>query len=198
MKTRSEPFLWIHLGGIIMFPLTLAITSIGLNTGSSYGYWVELPFLTAIAILPILLMQLYRPFNIFSVLFLSLKPEVLTEAQRKVLALFQRKEQKLVSAIAAILMLSILLLLYFRVDRTVEIAGLLPQSRSLGLGISAIAFFGSNLFLQVPLNTLQVILTSDTVYAEHQACNVAEIERDFTALGVAVRKIPSLDFYISS
>ncbi|MEO1340455.1 MAG: low-complexity tail membrane protein, partial [Cyanobacteria bacterium J06635_13] len=95
MKTRSELFLWIHLGGIVMFPLFLVITLVGLCTGERYSYVIELSLLVLIAIVPILLMQLYRPFNIFSVLFLSLKPENLTENQRKILVRFQTKQQKL-------------------------------------------------------------------------------------------------------
>ena len=99
MKTRSEPFLWIHLGGIVMFPLFFLLTAVSLAVGESYSYWLEIPLLMAIAILPVLLMQLYRPFNIFSVLFLSLKPQSLTENQRRILALFQRKQQKLINAL---------------------------------------------------------------------------------------------------
>ena len=192
MKTRSEPFLWIHLGGIVVFPLTLAVTLIGLGTGTSYGYLVELPLIIAIAILPVLLMQLYRPFNIFSVLFLSLKPETLTEVQRKILALFQTRRQKTISAIASLILIALLLLLYYLAPKTTEISALLPQHRSLGLTIAMAAFFGSNLFLQVPLSALQVLLASETEYSESQACSVAEVKQDFTAPGLLVSKIPFL------
>ena len=84
---RSEPFLWIHLVGIALFPALVGVTLIGLAVGNSFAYFIELPLLAAIAIFPILLMQLSRPFDIFSVLIFSLKPECLTEDQRKILAL---------------------------------------------------------------------------------------------------------------
>ena len=56
MKTRSEPFLWIHLGGIIMFPFFFLLTSVGLAVGKSYSYLLEIFLSIAIAILP-------RPLN---------------------------------------------------------------------------------------------------------------------------------------
>ncbi|NJK54850.1 MAG: low-complexity tail membrane protein [Pleurocapsa sp. SU_5_0] len=145
-NTRSEPFLWIHVGGIIMFPLMLGVASIGLAVGDRYSYFIELPWLIAIAILPVLLMQLYRPFNIFSVLFFALPPKVLSEKQRKILALFKRKQQKVVNAIATGLMLFNLWLLYNFAPATTGIADLLPQERILGLAIASIA---TNIYLVI-------------------------------------------------
>ncbi|MEO0925061.1 MAG: low-complexity tail membrane protein [Cyanobacteria bacterium J06643_13] len=193
MKTRSELFLWIHLGGIIMFPLFLTITLVGLCTGERYSYVIELPLLVLIAIVPILLMQLYRPFNIFSVLFLSLKPETLTENQKKILVRFQTKQQKLLSAIAAILMLISLGFLYILAPTFSNIDILfLPRNRALGLAIAIIAFLGSNLFLQIPLSALQVLSTKESELAQTQACTSEEIARNFTTLGFWVKRIPGL------
>ncbi|NJR45924.1 MAG: low-complexity tail membrane protein, partial [Hyellaceae cyanobacterium CSU_1_1] len=96
-NTRSEPFLWIHVGGIIMFPLMLGVASIGLAVGDRYSYFIELPWLIAIAILPVLLMQLYRPFNIFSVLFFALPPKVLSEKAKENSGFIQKKSNKKLS-----------------------------------------------------------------------------------------------------
>jgi hypothetical protein len=188
MNTRSEPFLWIHFGGIIMFPLMLGIASIGLSVGNKYSYLIELPLLMAIAIIPVLLMQLYRPFNIFSVLFFALQPESLTEKQRKILALFQRKQQKVVNVFIAGLMLFSLWLLYNSAPVT-GLANLLPQQRILGLAIASIAFWGSNLFLQIPLNALQVLLTNELELAQTDRCSLKEITTDFTTPGIKVERI---------
>jgi MFS family permease len=192
MKTRSEPFLWIHLGGIIVFPLMLGLVLIGLGVGDRYSYWLELPLLIAIAILPVLLMQLYRPFNIFSVLFLALQPKSLTVNQRKILALFKRKQQKVVNALATGLMLVNLWLLYYFAPGAAALANLLPQQRILGLAIACVALFGSNLFLQIPLNAFQVLLTNELEFAQTQQCTPEEIETDFTTAGIKVTKIPWL------
>ena len=191
MNTRSEPFLWIHFGGIIVFPLMLGIAVIGLTVGDRYNYLIELPWLIAIAILPVSLMQLYRPFNIFSVLFVALQPEFLTQKQRKILALFKRKQQKVFSAIATGLMLFSLWLLY-NFSPVIELANLLPQQRILGLAIASIAFLGSNLFLQIPLSAFQVLLTSESEFAQIEQCSLEEIKSNFTTAGIKVRKLPLL------
>lgn len=191
MNTRSEPFLWIHFGGIIVFPLMLAIAVIGLTVGDRYSYLIELPWLIAIAILPVSLMQLYRPFNIFSFLFVALQPEFLTQKQRKILALFKRKQQKVFSAIATGLMLFSLWLLY-NFSPGIELASLLPQQRILGLAIASIAFLSSNLFLQIPLSAFQVLLTSESEFAQIEQCSLEEIKSDFTTAGIKVSQLPLL------
>ena len=192
MKTRSEPFLWIHLGGIVMFPLFFLLTALGLAVGKSYSYWLEVPILTAVAILPVLLMQLYRPFNIFSVLLFSLKPQILTADRRRILALFQRKQQKLVNAIASILMLLALWLIYNLSPAVAGIAELLPQSRLLGLAIASVAFFGSNLFLQIPLNALQVLLIKESELEQIELYTPEAVESSFTTPGIQLSQIPFL------
>lgn len=190
MKTRSELFLWIHLGGIIMFPLFLLITVIGLAVGESYSYLIEVPLLVAISIVPILLMQLYRPFNIFSVLLFSLKPELLTASQKKILALFQRKQQKFANVIAAVLMLLSLWLLYYLSSGVGDLVSFFPPQRSLGLVIAVIAFLGSNLFLQIPLSALQALLTDQAKLSQTEQCSLEEIEAGFTTPGIKIGKMP--------
>ncbi|MEN9869532.1 MAG: hypothetical protein RLZZ171_515 [Cyanobacteriota bacterium] len=191
MNTRSEPFLWIHFGGIIVFPLMLGIAVIGLRVGDRYSYLIELPWLIAIAILPVSLMQLYRPFNIFSVLFVALQPKFLTQKQKKILALFKRKQQKVISAIATGLMLFSLWLLY-NFSPVIGLASLLPQQRILGLAIASIAFLGSNLFLQIPLSAFQVLSTSESEFAQIEQCSLEEIKSNFTTAGIKVSKLPLL------
>lgn len=195
MKTRSEPFLWIHLGGIVMFPLFFLLTAVSLAVGESYSYWLEIPLLMAIAILPVLLMQLYRPFNIFSVLFLSLKPQSLTENQRRILALFQRKQQKLINALVAVLMLLSLWSIYHLSSMVTEIANLLPQQHILGLVMAIVAFFGANLFVQIPLSVLQVLFTqeSELTQIELELYTPETIEANFTTPGIQLSKVPWLN-----
>ena len=192
MKTRSEPFLWIHLGGIVMFPLFFLLTAVGLAVGKSYSYWLEIPLLTTIAILPVLLMQLYRPFNIFSVLFLALKPKSLNEDRRRILALFQRKQQKLVNAIAAVLMLLSLGAIYRWLPMVKGIADLLPQQHILGLVIASVAFSGANLFVQIPLNALQVLFTQESELDRTELYTSKAIEKNFTTPGIQLNNIPWL------
>ena len=190
MKTfRSETFLWIHLAGIALFPVTIGVTFAALAVDDSFPYFVELPLLMAIAILPILLMQLFRPFDIFSILFVSLKPESLNEEQRKILALFKTAQQKFVSIIAAVMMLLLLWLLYRLSPLAIGIPGFLPQWRVLGLAIASVAFFASNLFLQVPLSVFQVLITKEAKFTQTKPYSSEKVEQNFTVPGVKVSQI---------
>ncbi len=188
MKIRSEPFLWIHLTGIVLFPAALIMTSIGLGIGDSFTYSLELSLLMAIAILPILLMQLLRPFDIFSVLIFSLKPEVLTKEQRQILSLFKTGKQQLASILAACLMSLTLGLLYSLSPLATNVVSL-PQWRILGLAIAAVAFLLGNLFFQVPLSVLLVLTASESNIAEIEPYSPEEIEQNFTVPGIKVSKI---------
>lgn len=189
MNIRTEPFLWIHLTGIALFPIFIGLTSIALAVGDSFSYVIELPLLAAIAILPILLMQLIRPFDIFSVLFLSLKPECLSDEQRQILALFKTFKQQLTSITAALLMLAILWLLYHLSPLTIGIADFLPQWRIAGLAIASLTFLLANLFFQVPLSVLLVLTAKKSKLVNVEPYSIAEIKQNFTVPGIKVSKI---------
>lgn len=189
MNIRSEPFLWIHLVGIALFPAMIEIALLGLTIGDSYSYFIELPLIAAIAILPILWMQLSRPFDIFSVLLFSLKPECLTAEQRKILSLFKTAKQKIWSLIAAGVMLLLLWLIYRLSPLAIGIGAFLPQWRILGLAIAGIAFLGSNLFLQIPLSVLQVLLTEDSKFIQTEPYPLQAIAENFTVPGIKVSQI---------
>ena len=189
MNTRSEPFLWIHLAGIALFPALIGLTLISLAVGNSFPYFVELPLLVATGILPILVMQLVRPFDIFSILIFSIQPENLSDGQRQILSLLTSFKQKLSSIIAALLMLATLWLLYRLSPLAVEIADFLPQWRTLGLAIACCSFLLSNLFFQIPLSVLLVLKTSESEKAAVEPYPTAEIEQSFLVPGIKVNKI---------
>lgn len=189
MNIRSEPFLWIHLVGIALFPAMIEIALLGLTIGDSYSYFIELPLIATLAILPILWMQLSRPFDIFSVLLFSLKPECLTAEQRKILSLFKTAKQKIWSLIAAGVMLLLLWLIYRLSPLAIGIGAFLPQWRILGLAIAGIAFLGSNLFLQIPLSVLQVLLTEDSKFIQTEPYPLQAIAENFTVPGIKVSQI---------
>jgi hypothetical protein len=186
---RSEPFLWIHLAGIVIFPALLEVALIGLAMGDSLPYILELSLLAVFGILPILWMQLTRPFDIFSILLFALKAESLTNEQRKILSLFKTFKQKLFALITAGIMMLVLWLLYGLSPLAVGLVSFLPQWRILGLAIAIIAFFGCNLFLQVPVSVLLVLLTPKLSYVEAEPYPVEQIEQDFTVPGIKVNKI---------
>jgi hypothetical protein len=187
---KSEPFLWIHLAGIAALPLWLEIVWLGLAVGDPFpAYGIELIAIAIVGIVPIFWMQWQRPFNIFSLLLVALRPEKLSEQQRQILSLFKNKQQFWLGAIAAIVMA----LLLWQIDRLAPLAStvtpLPPQWRILGLIIAALAFLASNLFLQVPLSVLAVLLTKEEKFRASQPYAIEKIEKDFTTAGFKVRKI---------
>ena len=186
---RSEPFLWIHLLGIAVFPIFVGITIVGLSIGDSNYFVLELLFLIAVGVLPIFLMQLKRPFDIFSILFLSLKPEYLSDRQKIILSLFKRSRQKVLSAITAVFMTIFIWLLYRVSPLGIGVADFLPQQRILGLAIAGIGFLAANLFLQIPLGVLLVLSTQPAKLTQINPYSGNKIQQDFTIVGMKSTQI---------
>lgn len=190
---RSEPFLWIHFAGIAVVPLALQVVGLGLSLGDPLPFfWLELLFLVAVGIVPILWMQWNRPFDIFSLLIIALKPNKLTAEQLKILTLFKLGKQRGLSAIAALVMLVILWQVY-RVAPLASIAAdsipFLPQWRVVGLSIAAIGLLTSHLFLQVPVSVLGVLLTRSQIWEKVEPYLPEKIAKDFSVPGFKVDKI---------
>jgi hypothetical protein len=134
-------------------------------------------------------MQWTRPFDIFSLLFLAIKPESLTVDQQKILSLFTRKSQKVLALLTALLMVWILWLLYQSAPLAAIAASQLPQLRIVGLLIAAVGFLISNLFIQVPISVLGVLLTSEQQFNMIEPIAFDKISATFTIFGLRVQKI---------
>jgi hypothetical protein len=187
---RTEPFLWIHLSGLAVLPLCLEFVWLGLSIGDPVLPSVlELGLIAVIGIIPVLWMQWQRPFDIFSLLLVAINPNQLSDEQRKLLKLFKQTRQKVLTAIAPILLLLLLGQLYqFAPIAATATAGF-PQIRLLGLFLAAVGFLASNLFLQVPLSVLGVLLTRQETYTNTEAYTPAEVSQNFTIPGIRVGKI---------
>lgn len=187
---KIEPFLWIHLGGLAAAPLWLMLMWLGFAIGTPFPfYWVELLFVAIIGIIPIFWMQWTRPFDIFSILLVALKPAQLTDEQRKILSLFKTRKNKILTLITAVGLLSIGWYLYQWAPLGTVTVIHLPQWRILGLIIAAIAFLLSNLFVQIPVSVLGVLLTSPQTWSKTNPYETDKITQDFTVLGLRVNKI---------
>jgi hypothetical protein len=190
---RSEPFLWIHLAGIAVVPLSLQLVWLGLAIGTPLPFfWLELLAIALIGIVPVFLMQWNRPFDIFSLMLVSIKPEHLSEARRRILSLFARKSQQLLALIAAIVMLVLLWQIYRLAPLAAIAATPIPQYRLLGLVIAIVGFWLSNLFFQVPVSVLGVLLVGKQQFASTEPWPVENIAKKFTIPGFRVNKIPFL------
>ena len=186
----SERFLWIHLAGLAVVPLSLQVVWLGLAVGAPLPlFWIELLFLAAVGLVPIFWMQWNRPFDIFSLLIVALKPEEMTPEQRRILSLFKTNKQRFLTAIAAVFMLWVLWQIYRLAPVAAMAASFLPQWRIAGLLLAALAFGASNLFVQVPVSVLGVLLTSEKQFAATEPCAPEKITQEFTIPGFRVEKI---------
>lgn len=189
-----DPYLWVHLAGLAALPILLELCLLGL----AVGYPILPPplewlFIAGVGIAPILWMQWQRPFYIFSLLAVALKPDQLTEAQRRILQFFKTPETRILSVVAPVVLSWVLWKLYRLGPLAAEITPIPSGLRLVGLLVAAIAFLGCNLFLQVPLSVLRVLLVGEQALAAADPYPVNQIAQDFTLLGLKVdRLLPAL------
>lgn len=187
---RSEPILWIHVAGLATLPISLLLCLLFLSVGEPLlPVWLELSLVAAIGVVPLLWMQFRRPFYIFAILGVALKPENLTEQQRKILCLINTNLNRVLAVLAAVFLVGVLWQIYQVAPLVANVASFLPQWRSVGLLLAALAFLVSNLFLQIPVSVARVLVTNDTEFAALEPLPLEKIQQDFTILGVRVNKI---------
>ena len=99
--------------GWLTLPIFLGLCLLGLAVGSPLlPVWLEM-FLVAVAgIVPVLWMQWFRPFYIFSILVVAVKPQNLTSLQQRILTRFKTKLNKGIALFVAVLLTVILWQLY--------------------------------------------------------------------------------------
>lgn len=190
---RRDPYLWIHFAGLAALPLFLDICLLGLAAGYPVmPVWLEMGLLLGFGIVPVLWMQWQRPFYIFSLLAVAVKPEQLTEERRRLLPLFRSWQVKLFTGLGAIVWAWILWQIYCLAPIAAAVTPF--KSHLLGLGVAALAFLGSNLFLQVPLSVLRVLLANEQQLAATEPYTAAAIAQDFTILGLRLKQVlPELE-----
>ena len=190
---RSDPFLWIHLAGLAAFPILLGLCLVGLAMGAPLlPIWLELFLVGAAGIVPILGMQLFRPFYIFSTLVVAMKPERLTPERQRILSLFKSPAHQMLSILVAVFLAVALWPIYWWSPIAASVA---PSDwRPAGLVLAALAFLGCNLFLQVPVSVARLMLASDAKFAGTSPYPLEKIRQDFTSLGLQVNQIlPALE-----
>ncbi|MEG4427111.1 MULTISPECIES: low-complexity tail membrane protein [unclassified Microcoleus] len=190
----SDPFLWIHLSGAAALPIFLGVCLLGLAVGSPLlPVWLEI-FLVAVAgIVPVLWMQWFRPFYIFSILVVAVKPQNLTSVQQRLLTRFKTKLNQGIALFVAVLLAVILWQLYRLAPLAATVAPFPPSWRWAGLLLAVAAFLASNLFLQVSASVMAVLLTPESEFAATQPHVLEKIRQDFTIAPWQVdRLLPAL------
>ncbi|MBW4582921.1 MAG: low-complexity tail membrane protein [Tildeniella nuda ZEHNDER 1965/U140] len=186
----SDPYLWIHLAGLAAFPLFLEGCLIGFALGDPFlPVWLELLLVAAIGVVPILWMQWQRPFYIFSLMAASVKPDALTDEQRRLLTLFKLPRNRILAVLVAIALLVVLEKIYDIAPIAVTSVSFLPASHGLGLLLAAAAFFACNLFVQVPMSVASVMLSSESAFATTRPHPLEDVRLSFTIIGLQLKQI---------
>jgi len=185
---RKEPYLWIHLAGLAILPLWLELVWLGLAAGKPIlPVAIELILVAVAGTVPIVLMQWTRPFDIFSVVLLSLQPDQLTQQQRQILRVFKTPKHRILTGFGAI---ALLFALWAVARYAPLVAPATPfPNHWIGLLAAAIAFLGSNLFLQVPLSVIAVFLTSGNQLANLTPDSPEQIASTYFVPGFRVKQI---------
>jgi hypothetical protein len=194
----ADPYLWIHIAGIAVLPISLLICLFGFAAGDPIlPPWLEIGLVAIAGIAPIAWMQSQKPFCIFSLLAVTLRPEQLTESQRKILAMFWVRRSPIGIGLAALILVLLLKWVYTIAPIAEEITPI--SSHELGLIVAAIGFLLSNLFVQVPLSVFLVMTSSDADIMKLEPLSVDQVKKRFLVFGIPVNQIvPPLEIPKSS
>jgi hypothetical protein len=188
LELQQNRYLWVHLVALAAVPLLLDICWIGLASAGpilpgSLAFWA----IALLGIGPSLWMQLAKPFYVFSLPPLALRPSALSDDQRRCLRLLKSWQIKMLAALAALLALWTLWQL---AARSPQITPMLPAQ--VGLISAAVSFFWACVFLQVSISAGRSLLVGPATLKRVAPYEVSAIATDFLMVGVRVEKIGSL------
>ncbi|NJL99436.1 MAG: low-complexity tail membrane protein [Synechococcaceae cyanobacterium SM2_3_2] len=187
----AEPFLWIHAAGIATVPLWVLVVLVGLATGDPLLPVGLEKLLVELAVLPVVWMQAWRPFYIFSLVAVSVPSEQLDERRRQVLAGFQQPLYRFV----VLPLVSVLVVGY--VGWSYDVAPLFaslspihqaPGSRVMGLLIAVVGVLGLTLFAQVPAAVGLLLMHSDDEAQSWLPVPTDRIPSEFSGVGRPLEK----------
>ncbi|OUC16549.1 MAG: hypothetical protein B0A82_01255 [Alkalinema sp. CACIAM 70d] len=182
-----DPYLWIHLSGIVVVPIALLGCWLALTSApSSFSAIVEFLLIFVIGVSPILWMQWQKPFYIYSILVIAINPDDLTPDQQKILTLFENYRNPLLLLLGAIGLGALLWQMEAWAQGAIPIVPLPPILR---LPAATIAFFLATLFLEVPLSVARVMLAGNANFLAAEPLPIQTIRQNFTIVGLKVNKI---------
>lgn len=192
---RHDPYVWIHLAGLATVPFWLDLCLSGLAVGDPVvPPWLELTTLGWVGTVPILWMQLQRPFYIFSIPGLAVRPDKLGEDRRRLLTLQRNWGTRILVCLSAIALFLVLYWLYQLAPIAADMTPFATKSRTAGWLICAVSFLFANLFAQVPATVIPLLLASPSTLENSRPFESTAILKRFMVLGLRVPAIvPDLD-----
>lgn len=195
MQLQQNRYLWVHLVGLAAVPLLLDICLAGLaSAGPAFDYppagSLQFWAIALIGIIPTLWMQLAKPFYIFSLPPLALRPNELTEDQRRCLQLLKTLQMKILAVMTAGFSGWLLWWLY---ERSPQIFPVVAPTT--GLISAAVSFFLICAFLQIAVSAGRSILVGPNTLRRVMPVEGSAIAADFLILGLRVKKILPTEVY---
>jgi hypothetical protein len=188
--SRTDPYLWLHLSGLATVPLWLDGCLAGLAVGDpSVPSSVEIALLAMVGIVPVLVMQWQRPFYLFSLLVIAVQPVALTPAQRQLLRVQRHWFNRVIALAIAAALGWLLVVIYQLAPIASDITPFTPWGHTGGWLVAAGCFWGANLFLQVSVSALRLLMARPQAVAALEPYPVETISQDFTVVGLRLKRI---------
>jgi hypothetical protein len=189
-----DPYLWLHVTGLALLPLSLALVAIALAWGTPLPFAVgELVLVVLLGGVPVWALQILRPWNPFSFLFFQIPPERMDERQKQILRLIQGTRKPLLNILGAVVMVVLLWQIAHYAPLASSVSAGFWQWRVIGLVLAIAGFLLSNILLQIPLTLLPTLLLSEKTVSEIEPHPNVSIRRDFACWGIPMGQLfPSL------
>ena len=189
-KVQQNRYLWVHLVGLATVPLLLDVCLAGLasvrpaSSGPASAFGLQFWAIALICILPPAWMQIQRPFYIYSLPPLAIKPSSLSEDDRRRLTVLTSWQIKALAGLTAIFSLWLLARLYDKLPQ------ILPAMEpGVGLISAAIAFFFACLFLQISVSVVRSLLIGQETLQRVKPFEASEITSRFLIPGLRIDQI---------
>ncbi len=187
---RRDPYLWLYLAGLATLPLWLDGCLAGLAVGDPVLPPVfEMAGTALLGSGLALWLQWQRPWYVFSLGLVSLRPDRLSPARLKVLALQRSLWSRLLSVLATVGLIGVLAWLYPLAPIAAPSTPFMGQSRAVGWLVSTIAFLGANLCLQWALSVIPALWVPARVWQQVTPYEVDLILQDFVVPGLRLTQI---------
>jgi len=189
IRLQQERYLWVHFVGLAAVPLLLDICLAGLaSAGPAFNYPTAFGWqfwaIALLGIVPTLAMQIAKPFYIFSLPPIALKPAALTDDQRRCLTVMTSWQIKALAGVTAGFSIWLLSWIYGRSPQ------ILPtMTPTAGLISASAAFFFICLFLQISVSVARAILVSPSALKRVEIYEESAIAANFLILGLRVQKL---------
>jgi len=185
MKLQQNRYLWVYVAGLAAIPLLLDFCLAGLaSAGPALPFGGQFWAIALLCIPPSLAMQWLKPFYIFSLPPLVVRPTELKEEQRRCLRLFQSWQIKALASVVGLFLFWLLQQLYLR---AASISPIFTPTG--GWLIALVTFFFACALLQVSVSALRALLVGPEALKRVAAYDVDAIAQDFLLVGFQVNRI---------